>query len=185
MSNDNPYIQTYQGTVDLLDPDPDDLILGVLAFSLAHMNRYTGHLGTYSVAEHLVLGTWVLADQGHKRGILAGYLMHDAHEAITGDISSPMKKAMLALGFDFHTLEDRHQLAVERRFRVYTRAPAVKAMDAAMCVTEATQGFGALLTRGGANGWPSVPPAPVQIRRWSPTRACAEFLEECNRQDVR
>ena len=172
-------------TVDLIDPDPDDLVLHSLAKGLAYTNRFTGAIGTYSVAEHLVLGMRCLRDRGHKRGILAGYLLHDAHEAIIGDVSAPVKAALLALGQDFSVLEDRHQIAIEKRFAVFTRAREIKAMDRAMCLAEAEQGFGTLLTRGGSNGWPAPPSAEIKIQRWAGPRAAREWLEECNRLGIR
>jgi hypothetical protein len=181
----NPYIQTSGGlTIDLLFPDPDDLHLPVMAHALAHLNRYTGHLGRYSVAEHLVLGAECLRDQGHGRGIQAGYLMHDAHESTTGDVSKPVKDALFALGMDFSIFEDPHQDAVERRFRVNTRAREVKDMDMAMCKAEALQGFGTLQGRGGRDGWPTCEPAPIRIRRWAADRAEREFLDWCARLDI-
>lgn len=46
----------------------------------------------YSVAEHSVMVSHVLADRGaHPEYIFAG-LMHDAHEAYVGDIPTPLKR---------------------------------------------------------------------------------------------
>jgi len=179
------YIQTHGNlTIDLLDPDPQDFVLGSLAFAIAHANRYAGHGGIYSVAEHSVLGTRALQDQGHGRGIQAGFLLHDLHEAVVGDVSAPVKAALRAIGQNFAHLEDLHQDAVGIRFRVNTRAPEVKAMDRSMCVAEGLQIFGQLLGRGASYGWPSDPPAPIKIRRWPGPRALGEFMDECARLEI-
>lgn len=179
-----PYIQMSRGlTIDLLNPNPDDLVLEVLADALGYLARYTGHIGRYSVAEHLVLGARVLRDQGADPMVMRGYLMHDAHEAVIGDVSSPIKAALRVIGQGisaFDVLEARHEEAVQARFRVAAGLPSVKAMDLAMCRAEAEQGFGML--RG--DGWPSVRPAPIKLRRWSAAQASAEFLVECSRLDI-
>lgn len=39
-----------------LDPQPEDFCIEYIAFSLAHLNRYVGHFGQYSVSEHSVRG---------------------------------------------------------------------------------------------------------------------------------
>lgn len=92
-----PWIQTrYGNAIDLTPPAPESLVLRDLAFAVAHLNRYTGHAGVYSVAQHLVLGAVALREEGHSRGIQASYLLHDLHEAICGDVSSPGKRAIRA-----------------------------------------------------------------------------------------
>jgi hypothetical protein len=107
--------------------------------------------------------------------------MHDAHEAVLGDVPSPVKEAMGALGFDFSDLEGRHERAVESRFAVNCHAPAVRAMDQAMCVAEALQGLGPL--RG--NGWPDCAPADTHIRLWGAEQAEHELLAWCGRLGIR
>lgn len=81
-----------------------------IAWSLAHINRYNGHaLRAYSVAEHSLL----VADYAHSIGASKMQellcLMHDAHESITGDVTSPVKQM---LGQGFKEFEDRHQRAL-------------------------------------------------------------------------
>lgn len=78
-----------------------------IAWSLAHINRFTGHAcRSYSVAEHSLL----VADIAHAQGAgkLAELLclMHDAHECITGDTASPVKQM---LGLAWKAFEDLHQ----------------------------------------------------------------------------
>ena len=73
----------------------------LVARSLSFINRYTGHtLRPISVAEHSLL---VVAIANHLFGdlpdleraeVLLACLMHDAHEAFTGDISTPLKRIL-------------------------------------------------------------------------------------------
>lgn len=63
-----------------------------IAHSLAQINRFTGHCRRpYSVAEHSLLVASIAAREGASPSAQLGALMHDAHEAFTGDVSSPVK----------------------------------------------------------------------------------------------
>lgn len=81
--------------IDLRHMPQDDIRLVDIAYSLAHTNRFNGHTERpYSVAEHSLLVCQVLGDEfaiTEPIHLLAG-LMHDAHEAYTGDLSAPMKQ---------------------------------------------------------------------------------------------
>ena len=82
-----------------------------IAFSLAQINRFTGHCSRpYSVAEHslLVAGTALRVFNAPTIVQLAA-LMHDAHECICGDASSPVKEM---LGDSWAHFESTHQTAV-------------------------------------------------------------------------
>lgn len=76
--------------VDLLDVKPEDINLDDIAHALAHTNRFIGHARRpYSVAEHSINVARLLPEPIKIYG-----LMHDAHEAYIGDISTPMKRAL-------------------------------------------------------------------------------------------
>lgn len=93
-----PYIQVRGNrTISLLSPVPDDYVLSDVAYALAHLNRYTGHLGAYSVAQHSVLGAERLADEGRDLAVIRAFVTHDFLESVIGDISNPMKKAIREL----------------------------------------------------------------------------------------
>lgn len=176
----NPYAQTLAGdTIDLLAPNYGHVSLATLTEALSYISRFTGHVGWYSVAQHSVHVAAHLADQGHGRGVQAGGLLHDLHEAVIGDLSTPVKDAMAVLGFDFRgAFEAAHVRAVERRFAVHTRHPAIKRMDAVMCNTEADQLMGG---RKGP-GWPSAQPLRGwTIPEWSHERARREFMDWADR----
>lgn len=84
-----------------------------IAEALASMPRFNGHTAAnmprWSVAEHCLL----VAD--FMPAGLRGYgLLHDAHEAFTGDIISPVKAALRRLGGGdaIDSLEQRTDMAI-------------------------------------------------------------------------
>lgn len=85
------WIQTHSGKrFDLLDPTPEMVDSEDIAHALSQLCRYTGHCKHfYSVAQHCVH----VSERVPPEFALAG-LLHDAHEAYVGDVSSPLKKAM-------------------------------------------------------------------------------------------
>ena len=94
-----PQVETYSGRmVHLVNPDADTIALCDIAQSLSKLSRYNGHTRSdwgYSVAQHSV---WVAAAMSHfdEAGIaddaFKAALLHDAHEAYTGDIVKPLKQ---------------------------------------------------------------------------------------------
>lgn len=97
-------------TIDLLD----------IAHHLAQINRYTGAASRpYSVAEHSLLACEILERERGVRDplVLQACLMHDAHEAYIGDISSPLKQMLrLVVGDALKAFEARVQRHVLHRF---------------------------------------------------------------------
>ena len=94
------HIVTASGTeFDLLNPQPEYVHLSDIAHALARIPRYTGHAraGLHcSVAEHSVR-VCRLAMRAYpgpdKHDYHWAALLHDAHEAYVGDVSSPLKRA--------------------------------------------------------------------------------------------
>jgi len=95
------WIQTHSGREFFFDGiKPDSINLGDIAHSLALTNRFNGHtIRAYSVAEHSVrvavevlryARAGKLAEHQARDAALCG-LLHDAAEAYTGDIVSPLK----------------------------------------------------------------------------------------------
>ncbi|MGQ3674284.1 hypothetical protein ACT6QH_02105 [Xanthobacter sp. TB0139] len=78
---------------DLANPNPVDVDFRTIAAGLAAICRFNGSTVLhYSVAQHSVL----VARQLPPRLRLAG-LLHDAHEAMMGDITRPMREALVRL----------------------------------------------------------------------------------------
>lgn len=86
--------------VDLLNPRLAPSAIGDLAWSLARLPRFLGHVATrpYSVAQHCLLVAEIAAREGGERWRLPA-LLHDAHEALIGDIPTPVLEA-LGVGAD-------------------------------------------------------------------------------------
>lgn len=131
--------------VDLRLTDPSTLSIDDVAHHLAQLNRFTGACRRpYSVAEHSVHVVSVMRDEmgiDSPHALLAG-LLHDAHEAYIGDLSTPLKTALDAEDPDraWRRLESRVRAQVQRRFGVraasvgYRRA--IRAADLRMLATE-------------------------------------------------
>lgn len=70
--------------------NPTPITVGEAAHSLSKLCRFTGHCSEfYSVAQHSILVSRILMN--HPQLMLQG-LMHDAVEAVLGDMSGPLKK---------------------------------------------------------------------------------------------
>lgn len=92
-ADEHPYITTYSGKrVDSLAITPADVVPSDLTRGLAMQCRYRGMTHFfYSIAEHSVLVADLMRWGGHTVAAQRCGLLHDAHEAITGDMPSPFK----------------------------------------------------------------------------------------------
>lgn len=88
-------IETVSGKlIDVLDPNPDDILIDDIAWSLSRMTRYVGHTITlipYTVGQHSVFVSR-LSKQSYATKIVQMYcLLHDAAEYLVTDLASPVK----------------------------------------------------------------------------------------------
>lgn len=75
-----------------------------LSLALSKLCRFTGHTrGFYSVAEHCVLVSRML-----PREIAVYGLVHDLHEAVMGDVNSPLKSMIP----DYKAIENKVEAAL-------------------------------------------------------------------------
>jgi 5'-deoxynucleotidase YfbR-like HD superfamily hydrolase len=88
------WTQTRTGKAfDLLAPDPDMVDFAEIAETLAYINRYNGAFEKpISVAQHTII-VFDAADPEDR----AHALLHDAHEAFIGDISTPTAQALATM----------------------------------------------------------------------------------------
>lgn len=104
-----------------------------IAHHLAQLPRFCGATHVpYSVAQHSLLVSFILECRGATPATALAGLMHDAHEAYIGDISTPVKHAInLAsgtLGGAWRMFERTHAHAVAAHFGLST-AMTSRALD--------------------------------------------------------
>lgn len=137
MDSNDFVIQLYCGSgMDILNPRPRDFRIQDIAESLSKIARFNGHTRKHaSVAQHSILVSYLLEGTGFE---MEG-LMHDAAESVTGDISSPMKRAIVEMVYRITGERDIDpvkaitvpiDVAIARQFSLcYPLPPAVKAAD--------------------------------------------------------
>lgn len=143
--------------VDLLDPFFNPRDLDALAEQIAKEKRFNGATAgvEYSVAEHLCLGTdqMLASDDPDIRAAAPYFLVHDLHEAVWKDDTTPKKRAIGAIAQSHFGVLAEHiveafELAVYRLDAVLHEAcglrwpmpaalaPIVKHYDRMMLATE-------------------------------------------------
>lgn len=112
----------------LSEPRAEDVALSDIARSLSRLARFTGHTigGVLSVAQHSVLVKELVRLQVPDSVYYLPFaLMHDAHEAYTGDINTPMAREIVRTfteetGFEYTSpikeIKNRIQAAIHERF---------------------------------------------------------------------
>lgn len=128
----HPSIQLYDGTeFDFTDPSQPPVAISVIAHALCRVNRFNGHTKMpigYSVAQHSLNVMAILPTHLQLQG-----LMHDAHEALVGDVSAPLKMLLP----DFRAVEARVWAQVAAWFGLPVELdPLVKKADLWMLYAE-------------------------------------------------
>lgn len=105
-----PYMLTASGKhFDLLDPKPEQIDRYDIFAAISKLCRFTGHCREiYTVGHHSLLVMSLVPEEFRFEA-----LMHDAAEAYTGDVSTPMK---VALGDTFHEVEHRIEAVVRAKY---------------------------------------------------------------------
>ena len=150
---------------------PEDCAISIsdIAWSLAHLCRFTGHTQRfYSVAEHSVHCSHLVPEEDAFAA-----LMHDAVEAVVGDMSRPLKSLLPG----YKEIEKRCEAAILARFGLPAELPeSVKRADVTMLDVERRHAMGA-----GREHWPGITGASDGIRTpriefWLPRDARIQFL---------
>ena len=136
-----PWMQTLSGApFDLLEPKVEQIKLSDIAYSLAGINRFNGHSRPYvSVAEHSVRVSRIMERMGfanHPAALLYA-LLHDAHEAYTGDMTRPMQQALTALLPVFKVAFHEMQSRIQRMIHTALGLPPTPAAEIASAVHSA------------------------------------------------
>jgi len=86
-------VQTYTGRmVDILAPQPDEILIEDIAHALANQCRFNSHTSRYySVAQHSILVSDLAEELTENKQAALYALLHDAHEAYLGDVVRPVR----------------------------------------------------------------------------------------------
>lgn len=121
---------------------PDNVpSLGEIGHSLSQINRFTGHATRpYSVAEHSLLVLNLARAEYASDELQFAALMHDAHEAIVGDMATPHKLEMGEAWAAYEWKHQRHLLEQYELLEVFTQYKArIKRWDLIALATERAQ----------------------------------------------
>lgn len=135
----------------------------VVAFALSHINRYNGHVGGYSVAQHSVHCSHFITES-----LALDALLHDVPEAIYGDISRPLKRFLDSDALEH--LETSYHNQVDHLYGVATRCATVADCDLRMLITEA-KSFGFPLEH-----FPDAEPYDLNVDPWPAEVAEVAFM---------
>jgi len=113
------FMQTRSGkAIDFDAIEPDKIEIEDIAIGLSRINRYLGHtVDPLTVAEHSVRVSLLVSDwypDDHSLQLRA--LLHDASEAIVGDVTAPVKRWIRQQSYVLDVLEARIERAILTRF---------------------------------------------------------------------
>jgi hypothetical protein len=96
MNRKGDYNGTYTGkNFYPLDPRPEDVCIEDIAHALSQICRFNGHMSVpYDVASHSCNVQRLIQEWGYNREVQLYGLLHDAHEAYTGDFTRPLKSCL-------------------------------------------------------------------------------------------
>ena len=148
IENGEPWIQTIGGgAVDLVNPQPDAIDFRHIARVLSRVPRYAGHTesGVFSVAQHCEQGARAILRETGNYEHAKAFLLHDAHEAYIGDMSTPAMDALCVIAEEANT--DRGAAIMRAALReqkarldkaIYTAADMLWPLDEATrkCIRE-------------------------------------------------
>lgn len=170
--NMQTWIVTHSGKrIDFLNPDPDQICIEDIAHALAMLPRFNGHTDRpYSIGQH----SWwcsIHVDSANPN-VKLDALMHDASEAYTGDITSPLK----ALLPEFRVIEKRLMSAIRTKFDLLpSKHPKTQEIDMIMRATEADY-LGVDTT-----GWDIPTSMGIVLTPWPWGNVKSRFIERFNR----
>jgi len=133
----NYSITTYKGTE--LDPFKH-YDIKVIAKGLARTGRFSGQGNEfYSVAQHSVLLSNIVWDEGHTYGVSLCALLHDSPDFILGDIATPLRKhpKMMIYNVVYENILHNFLSSVGLK-EVTSMLESISPLDKRLALTEAT-----------------------------------------------
>lgn len=167
-----------------LAPVLEEVHLSDIAYGLAYRYRYACQTTPYSVAEHSLLVRSIIKLSGGGPQLQLAGLLHDASEAYTHDLPSPIRKFVsvtLPSGevVPWTEMERRIALVIERKFDMepdIVEAREVRVADMLAVVIEKAQ-IPELQSEGDW-GLPPLPPelSDLKVEFLTPERSITEFM---------
>ncbi len=183
LTNLNHSIEGASGNhVNLINPMPRDIELTDISWALSRIARFNGHtmeVQPYSVASHSVWVASYLYLVTQDPTIALHGLLHDAHEAYTGDIAQPLK-SIPEVQAAIKPIEERVQRAIYIALDMPSLTPEIAAWvsqaDEQALAYEAQQ-----LMYSSGEGWslPTLRPEALKVgapEGVSPTKSYRQFL---------
>ncbi len=169
------WIETYTGRqFHFKDPRAEEVDIEDIAHSLSMLCRYNGHVSDfYSVAEHSVLISDFIRAEGGDRDLALAALLHDAAETYIGDISRPVKYAVLPP--EFKEYENELDRVIFEKFGLtFPYSTHINDLDARILQDERMQGMSQSENLWGTD---DLEPLGLTLRFWGPAKAKAKFLQ--------
>jgi 5'-deoxynucleotidase YfbR-like HD superfamily hydrolase len=145
-------MQTVGGrAVSFLTPDPSSIDIGDICRHLSGLRRFNNATcRPWTVAAHSRLVHLIVKESvPHDYAAQLWAIMHDFHEFASGDLTSPLQKAIEALlpsgwASPIKTIQDALDRAIAQRFEIDWQdvldvKPIVKRADIVACATEKAQ----------------------------------------------
>ena len=164
-------METYSGlNVDVLDLQPDQILIEDIAHALSLQCRFNGHVKSfYSVAQHSLFVS-VYSNNASLFGLL-----HDAAEAYLGDLITPVKQKMPRYREYEKILLHKIFLKFCRRLPSIEESNLVALVDKRMLLTEAKHFLSTIYYK---NWYSNLDPFSVELIPSTPEIAEQEFLRE-------
>lgn len=165
----------------MFDPHPDDIVIEDIAGSEAKICRFAGHsLVFYSVAQHSVIGSYILEQRTRNLLLAFGFLLHDSGEPYIGDMTRPLKR--MPEMAPYRAVDSNLNQVIGKKWGVDLEHPLIKDMDDEMLATERK------LFMVPVEGWHlRSKPLDIKIKPWTWQKAermyLARYHELCLRLD--
>jgi hypothetical protein len=179
-----PWLQTHSGRAWCADA-PADYAYDIreIAYALSNINRFCGHVGTYSVAEHSVRVAELFLEWNDSLSgaPVRAALLHDAAEAFCADLPAPLKSMPQLAGYV--DVIRSTELAISEHFGLTSTFVVwrneIRQADLGMLAIERQT----LLSDALAEHWQWLPDVPQYeaFVPWSPAKAEREFLASWRR----
>lgn len=175
MLKDN-WMPTVSGNRFWLNPiDVSQVTLHDIAFGLGRQGRFNGQwrygVDWYSVAEHCNWASYLVPPY-----LALAAHVHDAHEALIGDMTSPLKAEIA----EYCAYENQFERALAVHFGWHIqdmKNPLVKRADLQMLAIERTNLIAHLRTPFACLEGVPKPDATIKLQCWGPSMAAEVWLD--------